>query len=209
MQKPIKKTGNWLKPLLWHVAVLGLSIVVGYALLVLVNCLPGEWFVQQAMESADVFVPEDVYPLENEYRQSQLDNYTDALMIGEAAFASDRPFENALMSSHLAYDDMNPYFSYVKVWTDHTDADPQLIFEKEYPRYWHGFLVLLKPLLLVFNYKQIRLINLVLLCALFLAVLTLMKRHPKMNVNVMPLVVTALFMIPQAVVKSLQFSTTT
>ena len=82
MQKPTKKTDNWLKPLLWHAAVLGFSIVVGYALLVLVNCIPQNWLKQQAMETADVLDQEQVYHSEGNTLHSLLDNYTAAYMLG-------------------------------------------------------------------------------------------------------------------------------
>lgn len=203
---------KWLKTLVCHAGILALSIVVGWLLLVLVNCIPAEAFVEHATETVDVFRAEGIYPQATQHEQSRLDNYTDSLMIGEAAYAWDDPFDNALMTYRYTYDDLNPFYSYLSVWTPNEDnmgAAPELISEEEYPRYWHGFLVLLKPLLVLLNYGQIRVLNTVMLSILFAAVLVLMARRRRMRANIAPLVVTALFMIPQAVGKSLQFSTTT
>ena len=50
-------------------------------------------------------------------------------------------------------------------------------FQEEYSRYWHGYMVLLRPLFLVFDYYEIRIINGICQIALFLvAAYTIWKR---------------------------------
>ncbi len=74
-----------------------------------------------------------------------------------------------------------------------------------YPRYWHGYLLILKPLLIIFDYKQIRYINMILL--LFAFILTSINIYNNINTVaglsfISSMLLTNIFIIPM----SLQFS---
>ena len=75
-----------------------------------------------------------------------------------------------------------------------------------YPRYWHGYLVALRPLLMVTDYLGIRSINTVFFAiTMLLLVLVIIKR--KQYQLFLPLGITILFLRPLAIVHSLQLST--
>lgn len=75
-----------------------------------------------------------------------------------------------------------------------------------YPRYWHGYLVALRPLLMVTDYLGIRSINTVFFAVtILLLVLVIIKR--KQYQLFLPLGITILFLRPLAIVHSLQLST--
>lgn len=63
-----------------------------------------------------------------------------------------------------------------------------------YERYWHGYLVVLKPLLLVFNYGQIRILNGIVMAILVLLILRqLWKRDLRRGMLAFLLSVAGLF----------------
>ena len=71
-----------------------------------------------------------------------------------------------------------------------------------YPRYWHGYLVVLRPLLMVTGYLGIRSINTVFFAVtMLLLVLVIIKR--KQYQLFLPLGITILFLRPLAIVHSL------
>lgn len=51
------------------------------------------------------------------------------------------------------------------------------LYMNNYPRYWHGYAVILRPLMTIFNYSQLRLLNVFLITVLTLATAWLLARH--------------------------------
>lgn len=74
-----------------------------------------------------------------------------------------------------------------------------------YPRYWHGYLVLLKPLLMMLDYLQFRTLNRIIQSVLILFVLVFLwkKLSP---LYMLPFGASILFLRPDAVALSLQYS---
>ena len=75
-----------------------------------------------------------------------------------------------------------------------------------YARYWHGYLVFLRPLLAIFNYSQIRKINAVMQIVVFLILLLLMIKN-KIGIYVISFISCYILMCPVALSMSLQNST--
>ena len=74
-----------------------------------------------------------------------------------------------------------------------------------YARYWHGYLVFLRPLLFFMDYRGIRaLINLGVVFTLLLITGTLIRQ--KRYCLILPFLCTALFLRPLAIAFSIQFS---
>ena len=108
---------------------------------------------------------------------TMLDNLSDAIMLNIAAYKGERTFKsiknNALLNPRYEYKNLSPYDSLIKAYSQ-TDDSYEII---SYPRYWHGYLLYLKPLLLFFNLGEIRCINMaVQLLLLFLVILELYKK---------------------------------
>lgn len=114
------------------------------------------------------------------YISSQMDNYTDALMLSEALFSSQHTRE-------IIKDSMsNPYYGHknharplVQLIAFFNEKDPSQIFRIDYPRFWHGYLVFLKPLLTIFTLSDIRVLNmtlgLLLVCLLMIQLYSIGK----------------------------------
>lgn len=116
------------------------SITVLFLLLLLAWCIPDQWVIEKQQESLSLFDEQgDVseYPFVRERRGwiwtfshargAQLDNGTDYTMILNVI--SDSP------NASVAYKAMDC---------------------NDYARYWHGYLIFLRPMMLLFSYMQIR-----------------------------------------------------
>ncbi|MBQ2661301.1 MAG: hypothetical protein IJF80_01455 [Clostridia bacterium] len=183
-------------------AILLVCIIAGFALLCGVFLLPTEPMFENAKESADVFEISGEYPyFINGYDGSMLDNYTDSLMLLNAVTDSDEGLINRAANMYRATSDESPVSSLL----NYLETGETSEFAT-YERYWHGYLVTLKPMLMLFNYGQIRIINLVLfaLLGLFVFVLMLKKTGLKYAIG---FIFAILFTIPIVIPFSLQFST--
>lgn len=132
-------------------------IIVGFLLLVLAYSLPDEPIYQHVRESVSQLETEGIHPQVYEgFVESQLDNFTDALMLN---IASDTTYSsNALIAAAA-----NCYHTYdgesVISWLTVNEEESGEASVISYARYWHGYLVILRPLLIIFNYQEIRIIN--------------------------------------------------
>ncbi len=78
-------------------------------------------------------------------------------------------------------------------------------FEEEYSRYWHGYVVLLRPLLYVFDYWELRIVNGILQLLLVFVVCMLIQKRLGIRYALLGLTSYVLFM-PMALVYCLQYS---
>ena len=154
-------------------------------------------------KSAETVEREGSYPfLYQNWRSTRLDNFTDSIMLLLAAYPGDGNFvQNAMLSTYTRFADHDPAQGLVKWATGATDG----MQTHSYARYWHGYLVWLKPLLLVFDYGHIRILNAVLQCLLNLLVLYAMFRRGRKRL-MLPYLLMVLFLTPTALFQSFQFS---
>lgn len=132
-----------------------LCCVLGFALLTAAFCLPLR-ALRDAEETAALFRSEGNRPKAiPTYLGSTGDGYTDALMLSEALYRDPDvgPLEQAvyvyrLYGSESASADL----------ADLLEGNPTP-FTISYERYWHGFLVLLRPLLMLFSYADLRMLS--------------------------------------------------
>lgn len=136
--------------------------------------LPNKNIINNTKESMPKLLAEGVYPkvFFDSYK-SQLDNFTDSWMLNIAISADNKhplksSLENPYKESHEAKDKI-----------DHLNKSlyQEDLLIGEYSRYWHGYQIVLRPLLLLFNYEQIRYLNMFGLMALFMAVAYLLKKE--------------------------------
>ncbi len=103
------------------------------------------------------------------------DNYTDALMLGTAAYDTGdaSALESALLNPHGEVVEMWPIGS-LKGYFDQGSAN---LRRENYARYWHGYLVVLKPLLLVTGYSGVKILNLILMGSMLVALLVMIAKR--------------------------------
>ena len=147
-------------------------------LLVIVSFVPRAAIQRQLEESAGILATEGDRPvawpaadLEVDY----LDSFTTALSLNIASHAVGHPFVGAFAGSYFVGQG-----SRVEQFAEGLGKEAQV----EYARYWHGYLSVLVPLLVVCNIDQIRVLFLILMVTLACVATSLMGRRRRMGAAV-------------------------
>lgn len=178
------------------------GIFVGFLLLSLAYLVPTGKIRTHIKESIPLLESEgeNPYLIEN-YKGSSLDNYTDEIMLCIAGFQSERPFYKAAMIAERKNMDEEEPLQWLK---------SDLLNEGEgytarYSRYWHGYLIFLKPLFYFLNYSQIRKLNSLFFgLVLFLLAIAFARRKMWFGIYAEALAILTLF--PGSIPYSFQFS---
>ena len=126
-------------------------IVVFFASMTLVYCIPTSWIQGNVEKSLEVMEGEGEYPMYFFYRHSAIiDIHTDKLM-----------YESLIQNR----DYYNPIQAAMSI--------------NQYPRYWHGYQVLLRPLTVVFQVQELRYLGMLAFHLLFFWSAWLMAKKTK------------------------------
>ncbi len=196
----LKKTGKLLLKLLITFAAL---VVAGYVLLVLAYCIPVDRMDSNLAISYDNFAQQGEYPyIIANRRNSLLDNFTDEIILLEAVNPREEsPLVDALRNPFIQTTEENTMASIIK-YDANVDGN---LYRGGTMRYWHGYLIFIKPLLYLMDYSQIKYVLMMTNLALFtIAIVFMSKRKAR---GVVPLFCYFLFIVPVTVIISLQFST--
>ena len=176
--------------------LVALCVAAGFVLLLAAFALPTEPMREHAYASRDVFAREGSYPMVRTLGvDTKLDNFTDSMMLIHAGYHAP---ETTLLQRTLNVYRPFPHgnFSPVSVYAE-SQASPVSAPESNYGRYWHGYLIALKPMLSIFTYEQLRAFNAVWVAALALTVAALMWRRA-LRRYILPFAVTVLLFDPVA-----------
>lgn len=181
------------------ISIFVITIVASYA-------IPNKRIDWHVSESIPQLMSEGVYskPFFNT-RSAQLDNFTDSWMLNLAISADNsNPLKSALENPHrVSQKYANGEID--KVQNLEATAKDKSAPTMSYSRYWHGYLGILRPLLLFLNYTEIRFINMCALFLLFIIVNALLKR--KLGTKIMVSFFLSMMMVMFIIVPmSLQFS---
>ena len=133
-----------------------LFTLISFILMCIVYTIDLNYDSETFLDSKVTLQKEEAYLKLDESKSSKLDNYTDALMILTACYSpesGDGAIKEAMANRRLQANGKNPF------QTLNTNFKKDNLVVKEYSRYWHGYLVVLKPLLSKLNYSQIRKVN--------------------------------------------------
>lgn len=179
------------------------GIAIGLVLLLGVFLLPTERIERNVEKSVPMLVRETKYlDLIDGYKITRLDNYTDSIMLYNAMYDGE---EGIINKSMHVYRNMIEEDDTVKALENHFTHEYEE-HKVSYSRYWHGYLVILKPLLMIFDYSNIRLLNSVFQPLLIVFVAILMYKKKREN-YILPYLVSVLMLSPFTVMLSLQYST--
>ena len=122
-------------------------------LMVAAYLIPDSMVKDNVIDSANTLIQEGPYPRKNDLSTNQLDNYTEAYVLNMAIHQDGEPIRSAFI---------NPYYENRQVANNSPKARLESVIDgighkgnAFYGRYWHGHLVIIRPLLTVFNLKQI------------------------------------------------------
>lgn len=181
-----------------------LCAAIGIGLLTAVFCIPVDSIDQNAAKSALTIQKEGTYHSISPWFHSLLDNWTDSIILMEAAKAPDTTALDAAVNAFHGAVDENATPA-ENLTAHYIDGAPYTTFV-EYCRYWHGYLVILKPLLCFLDYNAIRILNGIVQVFLVTAICLLMRKKG-LGSYVIPMVLTYLMLMPVALACSFQFST--
>ena len=180
------------------------AALIGFLLLSCAYALPTERMRYHVSLSAPYIRSEgDLYCWAPYHNSAALDNFTDSIMLGNAIYDSvASPFHDALVNPRMEFTpgDTVPVDSLVRYAAGENDGR-----EVTYARYWHGYLAVLKPLLLFFTPADIRLLNMTL--QLLLGVLVLMLAYKRSGLRLaLPLGAAMLCLNPISTALCLQYT---
>lgn len=175
------------------------GVLIGTLLMIAVYAIPAESVRENVRASVRTLADEGLrYEVIDGYHASRLDDFTDAIMLGNAVLTTDNPVESAMTARRFAGGDP------IATLTRYLDGED--VPTESYARYWHGYLVVLKPLLTVMNLNSIRVLNMYVQLALVLLVAVWMARRG-LSKQVAALFAAYASLCPAAVMQSLQYST--
>lgn len=186
-----------------YVCTVAVSAVIGVGLLFGVYCIPSGNILNNAVSSAATLREEGFDPSMYSWSYSVKDSWTDALILSEAVDdVPHTPMERAMLVYHGYLPLQGTYDSFVKHYLDgDTYAD-----YGTYARYWHGFVVTLRPLFTFMDLQGIYILNGFLLTALCIWICLRLKRL-KLSYLIVPYLISCLVLMPLMSMTVLQYAT--
>lgn len=190
------------KLFLKEILIVAIGAVVGVMALAATYLVPQSRMKDNAWESAILMHREGLgsfmWPT---VKMTQLDGYTDGLMLNTAYTETDDGIRDILLDTRVQVGGINPMESfYEMIALENKDYSVET-----YGRYWHGYQILWRPLLCFFNYGEIRQINMAIQLALVFAFLYLLFSTGE-KALVIPFFGMYLFLTPLSLFSSMQFS---
>ena len=183
------------------------GIVIGFLLLLAVYALPVEPMAANVRASVPAFngewAREESYEtLVPGYQGTQLDNSTDSAMLLHAVYESDEPITVRAAEGYRYVVDGNAFAALL----EYGKGDAAQMGTSAIARYWHGYLVFLKPLLCMMSYLDIRMLLAIVQFGMLSAVIAGMCKR-QLGRYVPAFLLSMLCITPWATAFSLQFST--
>lgn len=152
------------------------AILVGTMLIWFAYLLPTSQMEKNMPETASIFLEEGTDPNIPFWAFSVLNNFTDGMAFSEAVY--DAPL-GALHESMAVSRNLYGVASADKSLVNHYINGFDGHWSECYSRYWHGYLVFLKPLLMITSFRGIRIINAVVQTLLLLVAVALLFHNEK------------------------------
>ncbi|MGN0361315.1 MAG: hypothetical protein ACI4ET_00580 [Bilifractor sp.] len=198
---------NWksgIKKYRWIPLYLILSILLGTVLMIFVYCLPIHRIRGHVQETSFIYTGEDDHPswLPG-YSSGILDYYTDSIMMREAIYSgSQSAVTKAMKNPYYVSADTGSQLGQLMESLD--DTKVQSMSFNCYPRYWHGYLLFLKPLLEFFNVLEIRILSAIVQTFLFCLVSALLAKRLGTRIA-LAFGLSAAFLNPVSIILSFQY----
>ncbi len=190
-----------MKNVLKYIAAFIIIIILFCILLTVTSLIPKEALTKTVKESAIIFNEQtNNYFINICNRPTKFDNWTDSLMINTAySIDNSTPFYSSMMArknyikgkTEIIYPDeagelksSSKYESLNQVGDLNDTVNNDTIESFEYARYWHGYLIFLRPMLILFNITQIRHIFLCVFAILAIALLYKLYKNTNLSIAI-------------------------
>lgn len=136
--------------------IIMLATLIGAGTLITIYSLPTEYSVHQLRKSITMYQKEGDYPSWASGKASATsDNFTDAIMLRNIIYPDNESIvKNAMLNPRTVYKDSIQTESLIKQLKN---EEPDFIVT--YSRYWHGYMIILKPLTMIMSISSIRVLN--------------------------------------------------
>ena len=172
-------------------------------LLTLVYMIPVGDIIRNMPESAKVVEQEGVYYPVFSWCTSCVDNFSDSIILGTAAYrGTGTPLFEAMKCHCFWIHDTGPNDSFVAYYLRGVTNQA---YGLQYARYWHGYLLFVKPLLTIFDLNGLRIVNGICQTVLSL-VLVILMWNKGLKQQIIPYIISLLMISPVANAMCLQFS---
>lgn len=142
-------------PLVIRIILTGIvSVLCCVLLLTVTACIPQSAIQKQSRKSAEYFAERESFAvLIGDYVNSMQDNYSDTVLC-DIIYCIDtaHPFDSVIRARYAQGDNENAKDGYLSVVEGRSEAN------LEYGRYWHGTMIILRPLLMLVPIQVIRLL---------------------------------------------------
>ena len=157
--------------------VLLASVILGTVLLILVYSLPVNVMRNNVSKSIDALLQKGDYPSWSEGGgiTSILDYFTDAIMINTAIYSSGKHVYDSMMNQRRKYNEARSRTEDLSMALKAENTNEDGLNVVSYPRYWHGYLLYLKPMLMFLSVNRLKMINFLLQFFLLIAVVMKMS----------------------------------
>lgn len=154
-----------------------------WLLMVVAYTVPSSQLTSHANQSRAILKQEGVLWMQNAALAggAHYDNYTTYHMLNIAVQSADDPFADAVSSKF--YQGSDPDEGLMHAIAGESNA--------AYERYWHGYVIFLRPLLVLFNVQQIRLLCQAVFFTLLAAVVVRLATRIRMGGGVLGIILTA------------------
>ena len=135
-----------------YIITLIISVLVGFILLAVVYLLPVASMRANVEQSYDMLEKEGISSdMIKGYDSTRLDNYSDGLILNSAIYEGN---ESVLNKAAAVYQYNQKNGNYYTALLTMLKGGSEGLEKGSYARDWHGYLVIIKPLLLFMNYVR-------------------------------------------------------
>ncbi len=195
----MKKTGELL---LKEAAIVVICAVIGVMALAITYLIPQSKMKDNVWESSIILHNEGLgAQIWQNIEETKMDVYTDGLLINVSYTETEDGIRDILLGTYVEVDDKNPMESLYEVMALSNDN----YIVGNYGRYWHGYQIILRPLLCFFTYSDIRQINMILQLALVFALIFIFAKSED-RIFILPFWGMYVFLCPVSLFSSLQYS---
>lgn len=179
------------------------SILSGFLLICAVYSLPAGKAAMHVRESGKLLEKEGVYKflVEGDVT-TKLDNFTDIIMLVTASYDGEENIVDKAVNNYRVFKKDATVLESCSACGEIKEEDQE---KTAYARYWHGYLVVLKPLLLFLNLNEIRTLNLFVILV-YLSLIPILLYRQKCGKYIIPYLLACCVINPMTVSVSLQFS---
>lgn len=189
-----------MKKILKYLLVFIIMIICFCVTLTLTSLIPKEYITNKVSESSKILNSETnrlFIQIKSKNLYMMFDNYSDSLMINTAYSINNKtPFYSVMMArknyidgkTEIIYPDStgelksaSKYSELDQVGELNDTVNNDITESFEYARYWHGYLIILRPLLIFFNITEIR--NILLVLFAILGITLLYKIYKKIDLG--------------------------